>query len=41
MLALGWAEANQLVESGRFVRRHINGGVRIEVASIRALAGPN
>ena len=38
-LGLGRTKVNELMNSGRLVRREIDGGVRIEVSSIRALAG--
>lgn len=38
MLGLGRTKVNELMKSGRLVRRHIDGGVRIEVASVHTLA---
>ncbi len=39
--ALGWGRTkiNDLMKSGRLDRREIDGGVRITVASVKALAG--
>ena len=38
-LGLGRTKVNELMNDGRLVRQHIDGGVRIEVASVKALAG--
>lgn len=38
-LGLGRTKVNELMNSGRLIRREIDGGVRIEVKSIRAIAG--
>jgi hypothetical protein len=38
-LGLGRTKVNELMNDGRLVRKHIDGGVRVEVASVRALAG--
>ncbi|WP_267381072.1 MULTISPECIES: hypothetical protein [unclassified Sphingomonas] len=38
-LGIGRTKVNELMKSGRLVRKTIDGGVRIEVASIMAIAG--
>lgn len=38
-LGLGRTAVNELMNDGRLVRQHIDGGVRIEVGSVKALAG--